>query len=233
MAMMHAHSTLPLLRLLQVADSSFPVGGFAFSHGLEWLAAEGLVPDEEAVASILRAYIAQSAGRQSLPAALAAMRARRESAVLRADRAYEASISAGSERAASRAMGERLLVAAADALGGKATGAYLAAVHEGIAPGHYAIAFGLVARDNGIAERDALAALGFTMASSVTQAAVRLGIVGQSAATRLTADASRQLDTVTDVVIGRGRRSIFGAFLPGLEVASHLHPRLAFRMFAS
>lgn len=36
---------LPLLRLLQTADSSFPSGAFAFSSGLETLAAEGRVND--------------------------------------------------------------------------------------------------------------------------------------------------------------------------------------------
>ena len=37
-----------LLRLLQVTDSSFPVGGFAYSHGLESLAANERIGEREA-----------------------------------------------------------------------------------------------------------------------------------------------------------------------------------------
>ena len=80
---------------------------------------------------------------------------------------------------------------------------------------------------------DALAALGFTMITSITQAAVRLGLIGQSAATRLAAHSSEHLDSVVAAVIARHGRRTFGAFTPGLEVATLLQPTLNFRMFAS
>ena len=50
---LRAHGTLPLLRLLQITDSAFPVGGFAFSQGLEWLVQHGWVDCEADVAAVL------------------------------------------------------------------------------------------------------------------------------------------------------------------------------------
>jgi len=44
---------LPLLRLLQTADSSFPSGAFAFSSGLETLANEGRIKGMEDVQGLL------------------------------------------------------------------------------------------------------------------------------------------------------------------------------------
>ena len=100
-----------LLRLLQVTDSSFPVGGFAYSHGLEWLAANERIGERE-LAGLVEAYVRQAGGGQWMPAALAALRALSLPALLRTDDALDASIAAAGEREAGRAMGERLLVAA-------------------------------------------------------------------------------------------------------------------------
>src|SRR5580700_8769221 len=47
-----------LLLALQFGDSAFPSGGFAFSWGLEGLAADGLIDDHEDVAEIIAQQLA-------------------------------------------------------------------------------------------------------------------------------------------------------------------------------
>lgn len=226
-------SPLPLLRLLQVTDSSFPVGGFAFSHGLEWLVQAGWVRDEDDVAAVVDAYLVQGGGGQWLPAALAACQARTMAAVFRADDRLDASIAVAGEREAGRAMGERLLVGALDAFGGESTAALLDAVRSRRQPGQYATAYGVVAAEAGVEPATMLAALGSTMVNSVSQAAVRLGCIGQSAAIRIAAGAGPRLAAVVEATLSRRPPRTFGAFTPGLDTAGMLHPTLPFRMFAS
>jgi len=227
-----ASSTQPLLRLLQIADSSFPVGGFAFSHGLEWLKQSGAVTNEADVAAFLRTYVNQAIGRQALPATRAAMHASSVTALLRCDERLDASVSTEIEREAGRAMGERLLVGALGAFGGgKRIGGLLAAVRSHETSGQYAVAFGAVGADVEADEDMVLTALGFGMAQAVVQAAVRLGIIGQAAAARLLAGATDNIE----VAVERARLGAthYGVFAPHLDAASVLHSRLPFRMFAS
>ncbi len=224
---------LPLLRLLQITDSSFPVGGFAFSHGLEWLAKAGWVENEADVAAVVDTYVVQGGGGQWLPAALATWRASSLPAVFRADDRLDASVAVAGEREAGRAMGERLLVGAIDGLGGERTAALLDAVRSREQPGQYAAVFGVVASESGVEAADMLAALGSIMVNSVAQAAVRLGCIGQSAAIRITSGVGPRLASVVETTLTRRAPRTFGAFTPGLDVAGMLHPTLSFRMFAS
>ncbi|MEO8541896.1 MAG: urease accessory UreF family protein [bacterium] len=229
--MSESDSTLPLLRLMQITESSFPVGGYAYSHGLEWLTFERRVVDEATLAELLRTFVAQTVRRQWLPAAAAAFRAKSIVQVLRTDSHFDASISAAAERDSGRAMGMRLLEVSVAAFTDCSTG-FLEEVTARRTPGQFAVAFGALAREFAVREPDTLAALGFSLVSSVTQAAVRLGTIGPAAAARLIANSAPTLaDAVQAVSIMR--RPTFGAFAPGLELAAMLQPTLRFRMFAS
>jgi urease accessory protein len=121
----------------------------------------------------------------------------------------------------------------AEAFPGDRVHALLEAVRSGISPGHLPIAFAVAARDSGLDLAGSLAGLGFTMITSITQAAIRLGVIGQAAAARLVATSSEHLDAVVASVISGPQRRTFGAFTPALEVATLLQPTLTFRMFAS
>jgi len=223
-----------LLRLLQITDSSFPVGGFAFSHGLEWLTQRRIVVDEAGLARFLEAYVDQGVGRQALPGAVRGYRARTAGALRRADEALDASYAAEGERNAGRAMGDRLLVGATDAF---ETGAHIEEFRRlaraGATPGQYAVAYGAIAAAQRIEEPQMLIALGFSMVLAVTQAAVRLNTIGQGAAVRLAAGASPAIERAVTRVLSEGARPAIGAFTPNLDAAALGHPSLTFRMFAT
>jgi len=221
-----------LLRLLQITDSSFPVGGYAYSHGLEWLVHEGTVRDAARLREVLAVFVDQVAGGQCLPAAASAHRARTLGAIVRADRQLDASIVAEAGRAAGRAMGARLLAVSTSAWADNAPGEYGMAVRTGTAPGQFAVAFALAARASGSNEIEMLTALGFSMVNSVTQAAVRLGVIGADGAAILVHGTFEQLDRAVTRVTQTSRPRI-GALAPSLEIASMLQPTLRFRMFAS
>ncbi len=227
------NSSLPLLRLLQVTDSAFPVGGFAFSHGIEWLVQRGGATDEARLRDSLRVYVQQVVGGQALPAALAAARTKTLDAARRIDVRLDASILPEAEREAGRLMGERLLVGATESFGGPGATSLLRAVRDGTAPGQYATAFGVIARDQVVPEATMLAALGSSMVGAVAQSAVRLTVIGQTAAARLIASAAPDLEVAIEQAMARGRRLTVGAFAPGLDLAGLLHHTLPFRTFAS
>jgi urease accessory protein len=52
--------SLPLSILLQISDSAFPTGAFAYSNGLEALARAGTFPDAAALDAYLDAYLRQA-----------------------------------------------------------------------------------------------------------------------------------------------------------------------------
>ncbi len=52
---------MQLIRLLEFADSAFPVGTFSFSNGLETAAEEGLVHDAATLEAYTRDIVRQTA----------------------------------------------------------------------------------------------------------------------------------------------------------------------------
>ncbi len=223
---------LPLLRLLQVADSAFPVGGFAYSHGLESLAAHGAIRSESDLADVLRRYIAQPLRRQTLPAAALAHTAARHTRLLAIDGRLDRSFTLPGERDASRAMGRRLLSLALEIEPGLTPWAYRIAVERGEAPGHYPVAFGAFARHVRAPLADALAALAHGVITSLVSAASRLGLIGPAASTRLVAGAAPLAASAVESVTNTAP-ACFGSWLPHVEIAAALHPKLPFRMFAT
>lgn len=68
---------LPVMRLLQFTDSTFPVGTFSFSNGLETAAYEGVVHDAGTLEDYTRAIALQAAYSDGI-VALHAFRAAKE-----------------------------------------------------------------------------------------------------------------------------------------------------------
>ena len=51
-----------LLTLVQMLSPSYPVGAFAYSHGLEWAVQDGAVADQDALADWLSSVLRHGAG---------------------------------------------------------------------------------------------------------------------------------------------------------------------------
>jgi len=161
-----------LTRLLWFASPSFPTGGFAYSHGLEWAVEAGDVHTEATLLAWLEIYLRSGAGWSDAILARHAHRAADDEPTL-TDLADLAAAMATSR--------ERLLETVAQ---GEAFAA--AAATWGIVPSAaYPVAFGAFAARQGVPEDEACAALLAAATANLVSAGVRLIPLGQTAGLRV------------------------------------------------
>jgi urease accessory protein len=219
-----------LLAALQLADSAFPIGGFALSHGLESAVelgtARGLADVEAYLATLLSAQLATL----DIAALVAAHRSRSDDEATALDRALLARKLAREPREAARRAG-RALLRAAPALGVDLSG-YEAAVAAGRSPGLHPIVHGLVARAVGLGPSEAALTFAHGVVLGGLSAAVRLLPIGhldlQAALTRL----RPCIEAAVALALATGPDD-WHAFAPGAEVLAMRHERGLTRSFAT
>lgn len=173
-------SNIALLRLMAWLSPAFPVGGFAYSHGLERAVHDGLVADAASLAGWLETLVEMGSGWNDAVLFAESWRRARNAGDLVEVAALAEALAGSRERHT-----ETMLQGAAFI---KAASAWPNPVLERLpAECAYCIAVGTIAGGNGIALRDALSALLQAFFSNLVQAAIRLGVVGQTEATVLLA----------------------------------------------
>lgn len=224
-----------LLRLLQLADSSFPTGGYAFSHGLEGLHAMGLVRDEADVHEFAHAHIEETLAQQDLPAGYHTHRladTQDLEGLIRLDRLLTALKPVPAFHNASIRIGRQTLESALPLYPGLFVLAFHDAVRRGETPGHHAVAFAVATHAAGIDAPSAVAAFGSAALNGYVAAAVRLGIIGQGAAQRIISDEEPVLEAALNAAAMLDIDDL-GGYTPLIDIAGMRQPTLPARMFAS
>jgi urease accessory protein len=223
------------LRLLQLTDSGFPTGAFAFSHGLEGLVAAGNVRSESDVAEFIAIQLREGFTGIECPAMSHAWRAARNGdllALMQLDALLDALKAVPVFRNGSVRTGRRLLESATGILAGASLDALRTRVQTGETSGHHSMVFGVVMEAAALNEVVASLALGAGFVGGLAAAAVRLGIIGQGAAQRMVTD----LHVRVAAAAARGRTipiADMGAYLPMIDIAGLRQPALRGRVFAS
>lgn len=216
-----------LLTAMQHADSAFPSGSFAFSNGIEGLAALGPRLDRARLAAAVDSTIRHRWACADRVALVHALRAHDLDRVAAIDAAVEASTIAEPLRTGSKRNGGALL-AAHVRLGTPFAAEFRSLIDAGQAHGHLAVVQGLVWRNLGISEPHAVAMSGYTTASGLVAAAVRLGQIGAIAAQAVLGEALRAVEEAARAPIPAAVE--IASFTPWLDVASarqaHAHVRL-------
>jgi urease accessory protein len=218
------------LRLLRLADSAFPGGGFAFSSGLEGAVADGLVVTEGDLVAFVREHVALRWHRHDrvlLRAAWPADGRPAGPAREAADHQAETSTPLSWLRDASRKAGRALLGTFA-ALGSDAAAEHLARVGAGSTHGHLPVAQAVCYRSAGTDRADAEALAAWHAASGIVSAGLRLGLVGHLGAQRTLA----ALEPSVADVLATAPPPMPGGFSAFAEIASGRTRRTP-RMFAS
>jgi urease accessory protein len=207
--------SLPLLRLLQLFDSQFPVGAFAHSGGVETYAAlGGGIPE---LRDVLDAQIALGWGRADLAAAYLAWRGTID------PHEFDALKVVPAVRGASIGLGRRTLELLRRLYPDAAVD---------VDPPHHALVVGAAGARLGIGARELLLAYGQSLATGTVTAALRCMPLSPAQAHALLADAHPAIASAVDRVLADPEACLFTC-TPALDIRSHQQAFLRTRLFQS
>jgi len=223
----------PLLLLLHLCDSLFPIGGFGYSDGLEAATAAGLVQTPADLRAWLDVCLDEAVGRMDGPAAVHAWFAfdRQDwEALYQLDEEITALRPSAATRRSSRAMGLRLVTTWSSLYPeGRLEHLLDLARLERLGP-TLPIAFGCACASAGAGMRETGAAFAYTRLASTTSAALRLMQIGQTDAHGRLAEVLQRVPLVVDAMTTRGRPQ---SFAPSMDISAMAQQYLHSRLFRS
>ncbi len=220
---------MPLVALLHLSDSLFPIGAFGYSDGLEAAASAGLIRTPSDLRAWLDVCLDQSIGGADGLAVLQACVAFNHgdwSTLATLDSEIHALRPSSGARRASRAMGLRLATTWQTLHPDRGMEELIARV--GARGPTLAIAFGCACASVGIDHRDAAAAFAYTRLASTISAAMRVMPIGQTDAHAQLAGVLRRIPATIDAMAGRTDPE---SFAPAMDIALMAQPYLQSRLF--
>lgn len=222
---------LQFLKTIWQSDGTFPSGSFAFSYGVEGLAAMGAVSDRNTLFDVAQTILQQRWASFDRIAVVQSFRARSDLAqIMRIDQDVEAATFGETQREGSRRNGSSFL--ATHAKLGNATAVLLRdAVRRGDALGHIAVMQGALWCSMDIDERMVQLASAYITVSGAISAAVRLGVVGALQAQAVMNDCLPLIDELSAAPVPDDAR--LSSFVPFLDIAVAHQAQANLRLFAN
>ncbi|WP_315810916.1 urease accessory protein UreF [Bradyrhizobium sp. SZCCHNR2028] len=218
------------LALLQLGDSAFPAGGFAFSWGIEGLAADGLLSNRDDLDGVIADHLQQRWASMDRILLRRAWRACDTAAIATVDRLAAATTPSAEMRDGSRRAG-RALLGVWVKLAGPLSVSYRACVSADARLGHLAVVQAIAGRDAGLGLAAAELVSGWTLITGLVSAAVRLGLIGHIDSQRSLARARALLsDLLADTPDDDPMPS---SFTPFIDIAVSRGPLRHVRMFTT
>jgi urease accessory protein len=219
-----------LLTILQYADSAFPSGSFAFSNGIEGLAALNAPLDRNGLHNVVAMFLQHRwATSDRVAVALAHRAGERFDRLAEIDQAVEAATLAEPLRSGSKRNGNALL-AAHVRLGTQGTAELRSQIAAGQALGHLPVVQGFVWRARGLSEANAILVSGYTTASGLIAATLRLGHIG---AVKAQAALTTLLPSIAELSSAVPPDAEIESFMPWVDIAASRQARAHLRLFAS
>ena len=189
-------ATVPAPLLLWFSPA-FPVGGFAFSHGLEWAAERGWIKDRDTLAAWFTDLVAHGAIGNDQILLCAAWRAtmQKDTAALREAIDLALALQPSAERHLEAVTQGGAFMTQIEASWPCAALPWLRTLHDGEIA--YCTAVGVAAAGHGIALQSTLLPYALAVVGNLVSAAVRLGVVGQTDGQRVLAQLLPEIERVS------------------------------------
>jgi urease accessory protein len=221
-----------LARMLQFGDSVFPIGGFAFSSGLESAIQKRVVSDPATLLAFTRTAVEQ-AGRGDgigLIRAHHAARAGDVDEVVRIDALVYARKLSGETRTMSVRMGKKFTELSAHVTGFPQLVDWRERVMAGATPGCYPVALAVNFAAQGLSARDAFVVHQYGVASAMLGAALRLMRVSHVDTQEMLYALNADVDAAHDVAAHADLNDMAG-FAPLAEILAAVHVKAHVRLF--
>jgi urease accessory protein len=217
------------LHLLAWLSPAFPVGAFAYSHGLEAAVDSGDIADAETLRAWLSDLIGHGTARTDsvLAAAAYAAAEAKDAEALREINALALALSPARERRLETATMGTAFCGAIRAAWGEASAALLP--ERDVA---YPVAFGAACAAQGLARMACLEGFALAFVQNLVSAAVRLGPIGQTDGQRVTAALLPAVRTLAAFAAGSTLDDVGGCAFRS-DIAAMRHETLYSRLFRS
>ena len=221
-----------LARMLQFGDSMFPIGGFAFSGGLESAIQKHVVTDAQTLEAFARTASEQSAAGDGIALVIAHRAAVAEDVaeLVRIDEWVYARKLSSETRSMSVRMGKKFAEMSAEVTGAPKLHAWRSEIGTGATPGCYPVALAVNFAAQGLPARDAFVVHQYGVTAMILSAALRLMRIGhvdtQRMLYRLNADADAAYE-----IAACARLEDMAGFAPLTEILAAAHVQAHVRLF--
>lgn len=225
-------SAADLARLLQFGDSMFPVGGFAFSAGLESAVQKRVVTDAGTLESFARTVVEQAAMGDGIAVVCAhrAAAAGDFAEVARIDRQVHARKLSSETRAMTVRMGKKYAEMAAEVSSLPQLVAWRDRIGDGATPGCYPVALAVNFAAQALPARDAFVVHQYGVATMVLSAALRLMRIGHVETQRMLYRLNAGVDAAYETA-ARATLADMAGFAPVVEILAAVHVKAHVRLF--
>lgn len=226
------HAAARIARVLQFGDSMFPVGGFAFSGGLESAIQKRVVTDAQTLEAFARTALEQAAAGDGIALVWAhrAAAAGDVAGLVRIDERVYARKLSSEIRTMSVRMGKKFAEMSAAVTGAPLLVGWRDRIESGATPGCYPVALAVNCAAQGLPESDAFVVHLYGVTAMILSAALRLMKIShvdtQRMLYRLNADADAAYE-----VAARARLADMAGFAPLTEILAAAHVGAHVRLF--
>jgi urease accessory protein len=223
-----------LVRALQFGDSMFPVGGFAFSCGVESAIQTGVVVDAATLHAFTRTAVEQAARGDGI-ALIAAHRAAAAGDVetlIAVDEEVHARKLSDEARTMSRRLGKKFAEMGVRVIGAPLLHEWRNCIEDGRTPGCHPVALAVTFAAQDLPALDAFAVHQSALASTILSAALRLMKVSHVQTQAILFELNELAEAAYEVAAA-ARLSDMAGFAPLSEILAAAHARAHVRLFMS
>jgi urease accessory protein len=223
-----------LVRLLQFGDSMFPIGGFAFSYGLESAIQTGVVSDAATLQAFTRTAVEQAARGDGIALIVAhrAAAAGDIASLVRVDQEVYARKLSEETRTMSTRLGKKFTEMGVRVVGAPLLQQWRTCIDDSRTPGCYPVALAVTFAAQGLTALDAFVVHQSAVASAILSAALRLMKVSHVETQAILFELNGRTGAAYEIAQAAHLSDMCG-FAPLTEILAAVHANAHVRLFMS